>query len=74
MFCNFSFEKDAKGGIYVGLPVVETTTGLLVEEEEGKEENPLTEVVVILSGSKFMICNSIKIKRVSFNVTVWNES
>ena len=41
--------------MYVGLPVVDTatTTGPLVE---GKEENPLTEVVVILSGSKFMIC------------------
>lgn len=42
--------------MYVGLSVVDTattTTGPLVE---GKEENPLTEVVVILSGSKFMIC------------------
>lgn len=51
--------------MYVGLLVVETTTtGLLVEDvvdEEGKEENPLTEVVVILSGSKFMIYNSISI-------------
>lgn len=48
------------------LSVVEETAtiGPLVEDGgEGNEENPLTEVVVILSGSKFMICNSIRIIR-----------